>query len=210
MRGMVKGLLARTKSADVALADHRNKKLKSIDMSRIGKKPIPVPAGVKVNVADRNVTVEGKLGKLQYRHRPEINVQVEDGERVVCTRSSDDRAVRAYHGLTRALINNMIVGVTEGYEKRLEIQGVGYLAAVQKDILQLRVGYANEVHMKIPEGLSVTCPDQTHIVIKGPDKQLVGEFAAEVRAVREPEPYKGKGIRYEGEQVRRKAGKTAT
>jgi large subunit ribosomal protein L6 len=179
-------------------------------MSRIGKKPIPVPAGVKVNVgSNRAVTVEGKLGKLEYTHRPEITVKV-DGNAVVCSRDSEEREVRAYHGLTRALINNMLVGVAEGYEKKLEIQGVGYLAAVQKDVLQLRVGFANEVHKKIPKGLTVTCPDQTHIVIKGTDKQLVGEFAAEVRAVRKPEPYKGKGIRYEGEQVRRKAGKTAT
>jgi large subunit ribosomal protein L6 len=180
-------------------------------MSRIGKKPIPVPSGAKVSVAGRDVTVEGKLGKLSYTHRPEIDVKLEgDGKNVVCTRSSDERAARAYHGLTRALINNMLIGVTEGYEKKLEIQGVGYLAAIQKDILQLRVGFANEVHKKIPKELTVTCPDQTHIVIKGTDKQLVGEFAAEVRAVRKPEPYKGKGIRYEGEQVRRKAGKTAT
>jgi large subunit ribosomal protein L6 len=178
-------------------------------MSRIGQKPIPVPSGVKVNVANRAVTVEGKLGKLEYKHRPEITVKVEDNK-VVCTRSSDEREARAYHGLTRALINNMLVGVTDGYEKKLEIQGVGYLGAVQGNVLQLRVGFANEVHKKIPKGLTVTCPDQTHIVIKGTDKQLVGEFAAEVRAVRKPEPYKGKGIRYEGEQVRRKAGKTAT
>jgi large subunit ribosomal protein L6 len=178
-------------------------------MSRIGKKPIPVPSGVKVNVANRAVTIEGKLGKLEYKHRPEIDVKV-DGSNVVCSRKSDEREARAYHGLTRALINNMMIGVTEGYEKKLEIQGVGYLGAVQGSILQLRVGFANEVHKKIPKGLTVTCPDQTHIVIKGTDKQLVGEFAAEVRAVRKPEPYKGKGIRYEGEQVRRKAGKTAT
>jgi large subunit ribosomal protein L6 len=180
-------------------------------MSRIGKKPIPLPDGVKVNVANRALTVEGKLGKLEYRHRPEIEVRVDDEHRsIVCTRKSDDREIRAYHGLTRALINNMLVGVTQGYEKRLEIQGVGYLGAVQGDTLQLRVGFANEVHKKIPMGLNVACPDQTHIVIKGPDKQQVGQFAAEVRAVRKPEPYKGKGIRYEGEQVRRKAGKTAT
>jgi large subunit ribosomal protein L6 len=180
-------------------------------MSRIGKKPIPLPSGVKVNVAGRAVTVEGKLGKLEYTHRPEIGVKVDDdGKAVVCTRSSEDREVRAYHGLTRALLNNMMVGVTEGYEKKLEIQGVGYLAAIQGDTLQLRVGFANEVHKKIPKGLAVTCPDQTHILIKGTDKQKVGQFAAEVRAVRKPEPYKGKGIRYDGEQVRRKAGKTAT
>jgi len=180
-------------------------------MSRIGKKPIPLPDGVKVNVADRRITVEGKLGKLEYRHRPEIGVRVDDEHKtIVCSRSSEEREIRAYHGLTRALINNMLVGVTQGYEKRLEIQGVGYLGAIQGKTLQLRVGFANEVHKTIPAGLDVTCPDQTHVVIKGTDKQQVGQFAAEVRAVRKPEPYKGKGIRYEGEQVRRKAGKTAT
>jgi len=180
-------------------------------MSRIGKKPVSVPAGVKVNVAGRAITVEGKLGKLEYTHRPEVKVSIEDdGKNVVCSRSSEEREVRAYHGLTRALLQNMMLGVTEGYEKKLEIQGVGYLAAIAGDTLQLRVGFANEVHKKIPKGLTVTCPDQTHIVIKGTDKQKVGQFAAEVRAVRKPEPYKGKGIRYEGEQVRRKAGKTAT
>jgi large subunit ribosomal protein L6 len=180
-------------------------------MSRIGKKPIPLPDGAKVSVAGRAITVEGKLGKLQYSHRPEISVRVDEEKRsVVCSRSTDERAVRAYHGLTRALINNMLIGVTQGYEKKLEIQGVGYLGAIAGDVLQLRVGFANEVHKKIPKGLSVTCPDQTHIVIKGSDKQQVGQFAAEVRAVRKPEPYKGKGIRYDGEQVRRKQGKTAT
>jgi large subunit ribosomal protein L6 len=180
-------------------------------MSRIGKKPVPIPDGVKVNVANREITVEGKLGKLQYSHRPEIKVSVDDGAKsVVCARDSEEREVRAYHGLTRALINNMMEGVTKGYEKRLEIQGVGYLGAIQGKILQLRVGFANEVQKEIPAGLTVTCPDQTHIVIKGMDKQQVGQFAAEVRAVRKPEPYKGKGVRYEGEQVRRKAGKTAT
>ncbi len=180
-------------------------------MSRIGKKPIPLPDGVKVNVVDRQITVEGKLGKLEYRHRPEIDVRVDDEHKmVVCSRSSEERTIRAYHGLTRALINNMLLGVTQGYEKRLEIQGVGYLGAVEGKTLQLRVGFANEVHKEIPPGLEVTCPDQTHVVIKGMDKQKVGQFAAEVRSVRKPEPYKGKGIRYEGEQVRRKAGKTAT
>jgi large subunit ribosomal protein L6 len=180
-------------------------------MSRIGKKPIPLPAGVKVNVANREITVEGKLGKLQYCHRPEIAVAVDtDRNAVVCSRSSEDRKIRAYHGLTRALVSNMILGVSQGYEKKLEIQGVGYLGAIQGKVLQLRVGFANEVQKPIPEGLTVTCPDQTHIVIKGTDKQQVGQFAAEVRAVRKPEPYKGKGIRYDGEVVRRKAGKTAT
>jgi large subunit ribosomal protein L6 len=179
-------------------------------MSRIGKKPVAIPSGVKVSVAEREITVEGKLGKLVWTHRPEIDVKVDEGGKaVVVSRKNDERQDRAYHGLTRAIIQNMIVGVTEGYEKRLEIQGVGYLAAVQKDEVQLRVGFANEVHKRIPPGITVTCPDQTHVVIKGIDKQKVGQFAAELRAVRKPEPYKGKGVRYEGEQVRRKAGKTA-
>jgi large subunit ribosomal protein L6 len=179
-------------------------------MSRIGKKPVAIPTGVKVTVADREISVEGKLGKLVWSHRPEVDVQVDDeAKAVVVSRKNDDRHDRAYHGLTRALIQNMVVGVTEGYQKRLEIHGVGYLGAVEGDTLQLRVGFANEIHKKIPAGLEVTCPDQTHVVIKGIDKQKVGQFAAEVRAVRKPEPYKGKGVRYEGEQVRRKAGKTA-
>ena len=140
--------------------------------------------------------------------RPEISAKYdEQNKQVIVTREGDTRMARALHGLSRALIQNMVVGVSKGYEKKLEIVGVGYLAAVQNNELQLRVGYANEVHLPIPEGLNVTCPDQTHIVVKGSDKQMVGQFAAEVRAVRKPEPYKGKGIRYDGEMVRRKAGK---
>ena len=179
-------------------------------MSRIGQKPVTVPDGVKVSLRERELTVEGKLGKLNYTHRPEIKVAVnEDSKEVVCTRESDERTVRAYHGLTRSLIQNMVVGVSSGYEKRLEIHGVGYVGAVQEGRIELRVGFANEIKKKIPAGLDVTCPDTTHNVIKGVDKQQVGQFAAEVRAVRKPEPYKGKGIRYEGEMIRRKAGKTA-
>jgi large subunit ribosomal protein L6 len=179
-------------------------------MSRIGKKPVPIPSGVKVGVDSREITVEGKLGKLVWSHRPEVQVAVtDDGKTVNVTSDGATRETRALHGLTRALIQNMVVGVSTGYEKKLEIQGVGYLAAIQNGELQLRVGFANEIHKMIPAGLDVTCPDQTHIVIKGSDKQKVGQFAAEVRAVRKPEPYKGKGIRYDGEQVRRKAGKTA-
>lgn len=179
-------------------------------MSRIGKKPVAIPAGVKVSLAGREITVEGKLGKLSYQHRPEVTVTVDqDAKEVVCTTEGKDREDRAYHGLTRALLQNMMVGVTDGYEKRLEVHGVGYLGAIQGDVLQLRVGFANEIHKKIPKELDVSCPDQTHIVVKGMDKQKVGQFAAEVRAVRKPEPYKGKGIRYEGELVRRKAGKAA-
>jgi len=180
-------------------------------MSRIGKQPVKIPDGVKVNISGNEISVEGKLGKLQWSHRREVVVRIdEDTKQVICTRDSDDRQSRALHGLTRALIQNMVVGVSAGYEKRLEIVGVGYLGAIQGNTLQLRVGFANEVHKQIPAGLDVTCPDQSHVVVKGPDKQMVGQFAAEVRAVRKPEPYKGKGIRYDGEVVRRKAGKTAT
>lgn len=177
-------------------------------MSRIGKKPIEVPAGVKISLAGTDVTIEGPLGKLEWSHRTEISVQHdEDAKEIVVTRDNDDRQSRALHGLTRALIQNMVEGVTKGYEKKLEVVGVGYLANVQDNVLQLRVGFANEIQKPIPAGLDVTCPDRNHIVVKGVDKQSVGQFAAEVRAVRKPEPYKGKGIRYDGEHVRRKAGK---
>ena len=178
-------------------------------MSRIGKKPVPVPAGVKVQIDDRTVTVEGPQGKLQWEHRPEVTVVYDEQTRIITvTRSNDERLSRALHGLTRALLANMLIGVTQGYEKRLEIQGVGYLAAVhQGKTLQLRVGLANELQVPIPDGVKVAVPDQQHIVIQGIDKQKVGHFAASVRALRKPEPYKGKGIRYMGEAVRRKQGK---
>jgi large subunit ribosomal protein L6 len=180
-------------------------------MSRIGKKPIPIADGVQVSIRGRTVAVEGPQGKLQYEHRPEVSVTLDpDSRQVVVTRSSDERPVRALHGLTRALIANMIRGVRDGYEKRLEIVGVGYIGSVQGDTLSLRVGFADEVKKKIPAGLNVTCPDQTHVVVKGCDKQKVGQFAAEVRAARKPEPYKGKGIRYQGEHVKIKPGKAAT
>ncbi|MCA9268213.1 MAG: 50S ribosomal protein L6 [Planctomycetales bacterium] len=180
-------------------------------MSRIGKKPVPIPKGAKIALDGAVVSVEGPKGKLQWEHRPEIAVKIDgDANEVVVSRAGDDRKSRALHGTTRALIRNMLIGVTEGFEKKLEIVGVGYLAAVQGSVLQLRVGYANEVHKEIPAGLEVTCPDQTHVVVKGCDKQQVGEFAAEVRAVRKPEPYKGKGVRYQGEYVKIKPGKSAT
>jgi large subunit ribosomal protein L6 len=178
-------------------------------MSRIGKSPVPLPKGVKAAVAAGRLTVEGPLGKLEQPIHPAVTVTV-DGGAIAVTRSNDNRISRAVHGLTRALAANMVEGVSKGYEKKLEIVGVGYLAALQKNVLQLRVGFANELQVPIPAGLTVTCPDQTHISIKGIDKQLVGQFAAEVRALRKPEPYKGKGIRYENEQVRRKAGKAVT
>lgn len=180
-------------------------------MSRIGRKPVTVLDGVKVAVQDSVVQVEGPKGKLSFTHRPEISVIVaDDGKSISVERQDDERASRAFHGLTRALINNMIQGVKNGYEKKLEVIGVGYLAALKGKVLQLRVGFANELHKDIPEGLEVTCPDQTHIVVKGCDKQKVGQFAAEVRALRKPEPYKGKGVRYQGEVVKIKPGKSAT
>jgi large subunit ribosomal protein L6 len=180
-------------------------------MSRIGKAPVQIPKGVKVAVNASNLTVEGPLGKLEHRVHPAVQVAVDQAtSSLTVTRSDDNRIARSLHGLTRALVANMVEGVSKGYEKKLEIVGVGYLAALQKNVLQLRVGFANELQVPIPAGLTVTCPDQTHISIKGIDKQLVGQFAAEVRALRKPEPYKGKGIRYEAEQVRRKAGKAVT
>ncbi len=180
-------------------------------MSRIGRKPVPVIDGVKVVVADRVISVEGPKGKLSFEHRPEVTVEVEaDGKTINVSRSDDERQSRALHGLTRSIINNMVIGVKNGYEKRLEVVGVGYLCAIKGKVLQLRVGFANELQKQIPDGVEVTCPDQTHIIARGCDKQKVGQFAAEVRALRKPEPYKGKGVRYQGEQVKLKAGKSAT
>ncbi len=177
-------------------------------MSRIGNKPVPLPAGVKVQLDGRTITVEGPKGKLQWEHRPEVSMtHDQQANTIVVARRDDQRTSRALHGLSRALVANMVVGVTQGYERRLEIQGVGYLAAVLGKILQLRVGLANELQVPIPDGVTVAVPDQQHIVIQGIDKQKVGHFAASVRALRKPEPYKGKGIRYLGEPVRRKQGK---
>ena len=177
-------------------------------MSRIGKKPVSLPEKVKATIAGSTVTIEGPLGKLDWTCPDVVKINHDtDKNEIVFSVDSTDRQHRALHGLTRALVNNMVVGVTQGYEKKLEIVGVGYLGAIQGDTLQLRVGFANEIHKKIPKELDVSCPDQTHVVVKGIDKQKVGQFAAEVRAVRKPEPYKGKGIRYQDEQVRRKAGK---
>ena len=177
-------------------------------MSRIGNKPVSIVDGVKVSVADSAINVEGPKGKLSYTHRPEVSVVIEDGQ-VKVSRGRNDKNSRAYHGLTRALVQNMIIGVKEGYEKKLELQGVGYVCQVAGKQLKLRVGLANELIKTIPDGLDVTCPDQTHVNVVGCDKQKVGQFAAEVRALRKPEPYKGKGIRYVGEQVKIKAGKSA-
>ena len=178
-------------------------------MSRIGRKPVPVPANVKVTVADLTVNVEGPKGKLTFSHRKEIGVAYDEaGKQLLVTRSDDERQSRALHGLTRSLIANMVEGVSAGYTKKLEIVGVGYQAQLKKaNTVALQVGYANQVVLEAPAGVSVVVPDATHVHISGADKQAVGQFAAVVRKVRPPEPYKGKGIRYEGEVVRRKAGK---
>ena len=177
-------------------------------MSRMGKKPLPVPDNVKVHVEGRHLSVEGPLGRLDLDVSSRISVDHDAQRRVVTVaRQGDDRQARALHGLTRALIQNMVVGVTKGYEKKLEIVGVGYLAAVQQDVLQLRVGFANELQVPIPEGVKVSVPDQQHIVLQSNDKQLLGHFAANVRSMRLPEPYKGKGIKYRGEYIFRKEGK---
>ncbi len=180
-------------------------------MSRIGKKPIPVLDGVKVSIDGQTISVEGPKGKLAYSHREEVSIKVEDGgKELLIERRNDERASRAFHGLTRALINNMIFGVKNGYEKKLEVIGVGYVVSIKNKVLNLRVGFANELQVPIPDTLAVVCPDQTHINVSGCDKQAVGQFAAHVRSLRKPEPYKGKGIRYVGEQVKIKAGKSAT
>ena len=180
-------------------------------MSRLGKKPIPVPANVKFAVQGRNVIVEGPKGKLQWEHRGEVSVKLDEAaKQVIVARENDERPSRAFHGLTWALVKNMIEGAAKGYEKRLEIIGVGYQASMKGKSITLRVGLANELVREIPEGLTVTCPDATHIVIQGADKQKVGQFAAELRSLRKPEPYKGKGVRYQGEYVKIKPGKAAT
>jgi len=180
-------------------------------MSRLGKKPIPVPAGVKVAVQGRQVSIEGPKGKLQWEHRGEVSVKFDEAaKQLLVARENDERPARAFHGLTWALVKNMVEGVAKGYEKRLEIVGVGYQAAIKGKSISLRVGLANELVREIPAGLTVTCPDATHIVIQGPDKQMVGQFAAELRSLRKPEPYKGKGVRYQGEHIKIKPGKAAS
>lgn len=180
-------------------------------MSRIGKKPVSVVSGAKVSIAGRTINIEGPKGKLSYEHRPEVTVSYDEADNSVSVvRRDDERASRAFQGLTRALVANMITGVTAGYEEKLEVVGVGYQVNLQNGVLNLRVGLANELKVKVPEGLEVVCPDATHITVKGCDKQLVGQFAAMVRALRKPEPYKGKGIRYQGEQVKIKPGKSAS
>ena len=178
-------------------------------MSRIGKLPVAVPAGVDVKVAGGTVLVKGPKGELEMPVRDEVSVAFDAGKRaIVCTRRGDGKMQRALHGLTRALIANMVKGVVEQFEKRLQINGIGYSCQVAGKKLVLQVGFSLPVDVPVPEGLTVTCPTNRSIVIKGADRQKVGQFAAEVRAVRPPEPYNAKGIKYEDEVIRRKAGKT--
>ena len=177
-------------------------------MSRIGKSPIPVPAGVSVSISPGRVMVNGPLGELSQQVPDRMNVEQGDGQLVV-TRPTERGEDRALHGLTRSLVANMVEGVTKGFSKTLEIQGVGYRAALRGTDLELNVGYSHSVVMKPRPGISFEVPVPTQVVIKGTDKQQVGQTAAEVRSVRPPEPYKGKGIRYRDEVVRRKVGKRA-
>ena len=177
-------------------------------MSRIGRMPIAIPAGVTVTIAENNkVTVKGPKGTLERVLPAEMSIKEEDGQ-IIVTRPSDLKKMKSLHGLTRTLINNMIVGVTAGYEKKLEINGVGYRAQKQGKKLVLSLGYSHPVEMEDPEGLESTMEGQNVIVVKGIDKEKVGQYAAEIRDKRRPEPYKGKGIKYADEVIRRKVGKT--
>src|ERR671934_68634 len=177
-------------------------------MSRIGKKPIPVPSGVTVSIEPELVRVHGPRGELQERIPRDIAVE-QEGEELLVKRPSDRGEHRALHGLTRTLVANMVEGVTTGFEKRLEIVGVGYRAALKGKALELAVGFSHPVTVEAPAGIEFEVPAPNRITVRGNDKQAVGEIAANIRKVRKPEPYKGKGIRYEGEYVRKKAGKAA-
>lgn len=176
-------------------------------MSRIGKSPIPVPAGVEISVSGQHVSVKGTKGQLSIELPEGLSCSVEDGTATV-SRSNDDRSQRALHGLNRSLVNNMVIGVSEGFVKNLEIVGVGYRAAAKGDNeLDMSLGFSHPVSVKAPEGVTFSVPEPTKISVIGIDKQAVGQVAAEIRDLRKPEPYKGKGVRYAGERVVRKAGK---
>ncbi|MCR5267004.1 MAG: 50S ribosomal protein L6 [Lachnospiraceae bacterium] len=177
-------------------------------MSRIGKMPIAIPAGVTVEIAENNkVTVKGPKGTLERVLVPEMEIK-QEGAEITVSRPNDLKRMKSLHGLTRTLLNNMIIGVTNGYEKTLEINGVGYRAAKQGKKLQLSLGYSHPVEMEDPEGLETVVEGQNKIIVKGIDKEKVGQYAAEIRDKRRPEPYKGKGIKYADEHIRRKVGKT--
>jgi large subunit ribosomal protein L6 len=194
-------------------------------MSRIGKQPVSIPSGVKVKIADGKVFVEGPKGKLEMPYHRNVKVEIgkiaRDGEKttfspdpagqvIQVTRKDDERLSKAVHGLMRTLVANMVEGVTKGYEKKLKIEGVGYGAKLDKKAVVLTVGYANQISLEPPPGVTAEVPDPNTIIVRGADKQKVGQFAAEVRAARKPEPYQGKGVRYENEVVRRKEGKSFT
>lgn len=176
-------------------------------MSRIGKMPIAIPAGVKVAMEGAEVKVQGPKGKLSQKMPERVMVAVE-AEQIVVTRPSDDKDDRALHGLVRSLINNMVIGVTQGFTKELEINGVGYRAEISGKKLTMALGFSHPVVYDLPEGIEVEVEKQTRVIVKGIDKQLVGSAAAKIRSFREPEPYKGKGIKYADEHIVRKAGKT--
>ncbi|MEI6663323.1 MAG: 50S ribosomal protein L6 [Actinomycetes bacterium] len=177
-------------------------------MSRIGRQPIEIPSGVEVDIKPERVTVKGPKGELSERVHRDIDV-VEEGSTIVVTRPTDRGQHKALHGLTRTLVANMVIGVTDGFEKKLEIQGVGYRAALKGKNLELALGYSHPVSVDAPEGIDFEVPQPTSIIIRGASKQAVGQIAAVIRKKRPPEPYKGKGIRYEGEHVVRKVGKRA-
>ncbi len=177
-------------------------------MSRIGKKPVATPASVSVSISGGQIKVKGPKGELTLNWNPAMSVEFDDAKReILVKRPGDDRVNRALHGLTRALIANMVAGVQQPFEKKLEIVGVGYQATITGKSISLQVGYANIIKLPIPAGINCVLPTPTSIIVNGIDRAVVGQFAANIRRVRPPEPYKGKGIRYTGEQVRRKAGK---
>jgi len=175
-------------------------------MSRIGRLPIPVPDGVTIDIQGQTITVQGPKGALTLTAHPAIQVQVED-RRVLCRRSSDEKAHKALHGLTRSLVRNMVDGVLKGFERRLELVGVGYRASLLGPNLNLALGFSHPIIYPVPKGIKVEVKDQTQVVVSGIDKQQVGAVAAKIRSFRPPEPYKGKGVKYAEERIRRKAGK---
>ena len=176
-------------------------------MSRIGKKPIPIPKGVEITIDKQNVTVKGPKGSLTQNIMGNVSVKTEN-DNIILSIPENQKELKSFFGLYRSLINNMVIGVTQGFDKQLEMIGVGFRAALKGKILNIQVGFSNPIDMNVPENITVKIEKNTLITISGIDKQLVGEFAAEVRAKRPPEPYKGKGIRYKNEYVRKKAGKT--
>jgi large subunit ribosomal protein L6 len=177
-------------------------------VSRIGKKPIPISKGVKIHTSGQEIKVTGPKGELSATVHPDLKIEA-NGEEIVVKRQSDEKPQRALHGLWRALIQNMLTGVSEGYTRKLELVGVGYRAELKGKKLQMQLGYSHPILFQPPDGIKIETPTQTNIIVNGIDKQLVGQVAAKIRSFRPPEPYKGKGVKYEGEYIRRKAGKAA-